>query len=100
MTSEARIPTPTAARYVTRLCKHFAHKVPATYDESGGRIEFPFGVATLTPDADALTIRTDADDAEALARLEDVIERHLVRFAEPETLAVEWVRNGEGESVE
>lgn len=89
-TSEAHVRTETPARWVTRLCKHFAHKVPATFTADEGRIEFPMGVGTLTATAGVLTLRAEAEDAEALARVEDVLARHLVRFAEPEALEIQW----------
>jgi hypothetical protein len=36
-------------------------------------------------------MRLESTDAEALARLEDVVARHLVRSAFREPVAVEWV---------
>jgi len=90
MTSEAHVRTETPGRYITRLCKHFAHKVPATFTADEGRIEFGMGVGTLAAAPGVLTLRAEAEDAEALARVEDVLARHLVRFAEPEALEIAW----------
>ena len=40
MRSSATVPTSHARRYMVQLCKHFAHRVPATFDERDGRIQF------------------------------------------------------------
>ena len=42
--SEAHVATPRSARYLGQLCKHFAHRVPATYGDGKGRVEFPAGL--------------------------------------------------------
>ena len=39
-TSHAEIPTASASRYLQQLCKHFAHKLPVTFDPAEGRIGF------------------------------------------------------------
>ena len=88
--SEAQVATSTPARYVTRLCKHFAHRTAATFSEGEGRVEFPMGVATLTAEPGRLVLRAEAADEAALREVEGVIERHLVRFATEETLEVAW----------
>ena len=33
LTASAHVATANPARYITRLCKHFAHRVPVNYDE-------------------------------------------------------------------
>jgi uncharacterized protein len=93
-TSEARVLTPKAGGYVQQLCKHFGHKAPVSFDDRLGRIELPMGVCTLeaAPDAGILTLRASALSGEDLARLEDVVARHLVRFAFREDLQVAWSR--------
>jgi hypothetical protein len=93
MKSSATVPTEHAQRYMTQLCKHFAHKVPATFEGREGRITFDMGQAALRASEGSLIVVGEAGDAEGLARLEQVIESHLKRFAfrEPE-LAVEWRR--------
>lgn len=88
--SEARVGTPTPERYITRLCKHFAHKVPAPFEGGHGRIEFPAGTCTLDAEADHLVLRADAADADGLATVQDVVARHLERFAAPGTVDVTW----------
>ncbi|QDV07819.1 hypothetical protein Poly30_33520 [Planctomycetes bacterium Poly30] len=91
LAAHARVATPTPERYVTRLCKHFAHKVEVERDEGHGRIAFPFGTCTLDAEPDTLVMRVEGDDAEAVSRLEDVVTRHLHGFVPAgESLAVTW----------
>jgi hypothetical protein len=66
---------------MTQLCKHFDHKLPVTLAESSGSITFGAGLCTLTADAEALVLHVTSPDDEALARTQDVVARHLLRFA-------------------
>ena len=83
-------------RYLGQLCKHFEHKLPVTYAEQyeTGRIEFPVGLCELQADETqgVLTLRVRAASEADLDRLEDVVARHLVRFAFRETLELTWSR--------
>ena len=93
MRSEAHVATATPRRYVSQLCKHFGHKVPATFDERQGRIEFPFGLGEIeTMGEDALILRVSAEDEERLTRAEQVLGGHLERFAFREALQLRWTR--------
>jgi hypothetical protein len=94
--SEARVPTEVPSRYLQQLCKHFQHKLPAEFDERHGRVEFPAGRCELdaTAEPGTLLMRVVAGDAAALARLEDVVARHLERFAFREKPEVRWTRAG------
>lgn len=93
MKSSATIPTANARRYMIQLCKHFGHKVEASFDDHEGRIAFPMGEASLRASPETLMLVSKSETPDGLARLEQVIESHLKRFAfrEPE-LAVEWRR--------
>jgi hypothetical protein len=90
--SEASVPTRVASRYLGQLCQHFQHKIPVTLDEHHGRIEFPSGVCELEAPtgSEALHIRLVGSDPAVLAVLEDVVARHLVRFAFREKLEINW----------
>ena len=84
-------------RYLGQLCKHFEHKLPVTYAEDyhTGRIEFSVGLCELDADEaqGMLTMRVRAATEADLDRLEDVVARHLVRFAFRETLELTWSRD-------
>ena len=48
-TSQAQVTTALASRYLQQLCKHFAHKLPTTYDTGQGRIESRSAPAASRP---------------------------------------------------
>ena len=60
--------TPRASGYLQQLCKHFGHKVEATFDERSGVIAFPAARATLAATDEALSGTLDAESVEDLAR--------------------------------
>jgi hypothetical protein len=96
LSSQARVPTAVPGRYLAQLCKHFQHKLPVEFDERHGRVAFPAGRCALDAGADAgtLLMRVVASDNAALAKLEDVVARHLERFAFREKPEVRWTRGG------
>lgn len=93
LASTATVTTPKAAGYAAQLAKHFAHKLPAHFEAGRGEVEFPFGTCTLAAEADRLTLRAEAADPDALARTEEVVASHLLRFAFREELTVDWQRD-------
>lgn len=90
--SEALVSTANAARYMGQLCKHFGHKIPTTLTETEGSITFAMGRCALSAETQLLTLRAEAADIEALARVEEVVASHLDRFAFRDKPAVKWVR--------
>ena len=91
-TSTAVVPTAHAGRYLRQLCSHWSHRFSVTFDERHGSVPFENG-ATGTVDAsdDALTVRLDAPDADALRRMQGVLAEHLDRFAFREApLRFDW----------
>lgn len=93
MKSSATVPTAHAARYMVQLCKHFGHKIPASWDGQEGRITFEAGEAALRATPDTLLLVSSAADPASLSQVERVVASHLERFAFREPgLAVEWRR--------
>jgi hypothetical protein len=90
MNSTARVPTNLPRRYMSQLCKHFEHKLPVTLGETEAQIQFPMGVCALQATYDAIVMTAEAADQEGLERLQDVVARHLVRFAFREPMEVVW----------
>ena len=80
----ARFATPHAAKYIAQLCKHFAHKVPAEWDDTQGQAALPSGPVSLRAEADALHVRITAEDAKAMIQSRFVVDSHLVTFAHRE----------------
>lgn len=89
----ARVATDRAARYGKQLVSHLGRRATAEWDEQAGTGWIDFGEtrAELEAAADALDIRLSAEP-DAVARMEDVVGRHLVRFGARDELTVQWVR--------
>ncbi|QRM57651.1 DUF2218 domain-containing protein [Sinorhizobium sp. BG8] len=88
--SVAKIETSNASRYLQQLCKHFAHKRPVSFDPNSGSISFTVGTCRLEASNDLLTISLESADDEQMVQLQDVVVRHLVRFAFREELHIDW----------
>ena len=88
--SLAEVATPRARQYLAQLCKHFQHKLPVTWDDSEGHIAFSMGDCRLEAQDNALTLSLASPDDAELKRLQDVVARHLLRFAFRESLEVQW----------
>jgi hypothetical protein len=92
MSSYAEIATAEASGYLRQLCKHFAHKLAVEVSPAAGSIAFPFGVMRGRAREGAIELTAEAADEAALARLEDVVARHLARFMFREAPKVAWTR--------
>ena len=92
MNSTTHVPTENARRYLGQFVKHFAHKLPARLEDDlrHGEVEFPSGLCTMDADDHRLAIILNAGAAEELTRLQDVVDRHLLRFAFREALSITW----------
>jgi uncharacterized protein len=92
MNASTSIPTPNAKRYLGQFVKHFSHKLPFVRHETNehGEVEFPLGLCTLDANEQRLSIIINAGTAEDITQLKDVVDRHLLRFAFREDLAINW----------
>jgi hypothetical protein len=86
----ASVPCSEPDRLAGRRARHFAHKVEVSRHGDMHRVELPSGRLELEPGDGALAVSVSAPDDEALCRVRDVTESHLVRFARPEELQVIW----------
>lgn len=73
--------TPNAAKYMEQLCKHWAHKGQATWDDSAGSVTLPFGNVAFEAANDMLTAHVTLSGETDAATAKQVIDRHLQRFA-------------------
>jgi hypothetical protein len=90
MQARAEVRTETPVRYLGQLCKHFAHRLPVTQESNTGSIAFSAGVCRLQATDDMLILDVEANDQESLAEVEDVVARHLLRFAFRTPPTIEW----------
>ena len=112
-TSEARVATDRAGRYLQHLCKHLSHqgrhlghrpgahqdgpgaahpamRATVEWSDAEGRIEFEHGHLHLGAGPDALVLRADAEDLDTLRHIENLISGHLARFSRRSPLTVHW----------
>jgi len=94
MLSTAIVSTDASARYGKQLLSHLGHKVqveslPDT-PPPAGRLLFAYGVGTVLPMPGQLVLRATAADPESLARVQDVLQRHLEKFGARRELVVSW----------
>jgi hypothetical protein len=92
--SHADVATDRPARYGKQLASHLGRRIQFketadewTADVEGARLRIAAGDSLLH-------LEVDAADADALARYEDVLGRHLERFGQRDELTVRWVRRG------
>ncbi|MFE7740795.1 DUF2218 domain-containing protein [Nocardia sp. NPDC057455] len=81
-------------RYGKQLVAHLGRRNGGEWSaqSSSGWIDLDTGRATVTAHEGELHLRIEAAP-EDLARLEDVLARHLVRFGERDQLSVTWRRD-------
>ncbi|MEW9530543.1 DUF2218 domain-containing protein [Microbispora sp. NPDC049125] len=100
-TSTAFVPTDRSTRYIKQLVSHMGHKAAAEIAGDGrGTITLSRGACVLTPSGDHLEMIATAVDDEALATVQDVVTRHLLRFATQEELKVEWTAPAAGDALQ
>jgi hypothetical protein len=89
-TATAHVAIPTPPRYMNRLAKHFEHRVAVQRDERSANVAFPDAPCTMQASDTHLDIRIDAASSEQLARLQEVVTKHLKQVASQEAFDVEW----------
>ena len=99
--STALVATDRPARYLKQLLAHLGHKATTQLSGDGrGTVSLSAGNCVLTASPDGLGLIATAPDAEDLTRVQDVIARHLVRFATTEDLSVDWTEPVAGQELE
>jgi uncharacterized protein len=88
--SGAEVATDKPVAYMRQLCKHFGHKVDASFGDDSGYIQFEFGRCELRTSDGTLSLEVSAADAESHERMERVIGSHLERFGRRDELSVAW----------
>ncbi|KPA22178.1 hypothetical protein shim_16250 [Shimia sp. SK013] len=84
--------TENASRYLQQLCKHWSHKCETEFSPEAGTVVFPENRGTLSMQASesSLTMTISVPDPTNLAKMQDVVDKHLLRFAFREDLAINW----------
>ena len=92
VTTVARVPTASASRYLQQLAKHWAHEMEVVFSAQEGTIAFPNGAhLAMRADSDTLDLVLTVPVGEDMARMQDVVARHIDRFAFREApLSYDW----------
>jgi hypothetical protein len=88
--SEWRITTAWSSRRLHQICTHLARQTVAVHSPLRGHIVFPFGSCRLEAGDDLLVMTMEADEASALARLEDLLAHRLMRLTLADRPEVFW----------
>ena len=103
MMSTAVVVTDASSRYAKQLLSHLGHKVAVEpLDDQpapAGRLVFSYGTGTVVPRDGTLVLEAAAADAESLARVKDVMQRHLEKFGARRELVVSWGPEGSAGAV-
>ncbi len=104
MMSTAVVVTDASSRYAKQLLSHLGHKVTveplADQPAPAGRLVFSYGTGTVVPQDGTLVLQAAAADAESLARVKDVMQRHLEKFGARRELVVSWGPEGAASGAE
>lgn len=92
MITTSTVKTAFGEPYLKRLCRHFAHKIPASIDGQQSVLEFPFGMCRIDVDDEQMRIRIEVEDPDNLDRAEKVVADHLIRMANRDEPVVAWER--------
>ena len=92
--SVAVVTTDAPERYGKQLLSHLGRKVQTEplpdRPAPAGRLVFAYGVGTVLPMPGQLILRATAANQESLARVQDVLQRHLEKFGARRELTVTW----------
>jgi hypothetical protein len=90
LVSRADVLTTTPERYAKQLVSHLGHRVPVESTADGELLRFDRGRGLVQVGEGVLVLRAEADDEEALAVVQDVLGRHLMKFGVKQELTVTW----------
>ena len=90
LTARADVATDSPARYAKQLVSHLGRKVAFDTDGPSSTARIADGTGTIVVGDGVLTLIASATDAETLARVQDVLGRHLERFGQRNELVVTW----------
>jgi hypothetical protein len=93
MESYASVSIARPARYAKQLANHLSHKIESSPTNTGWDLVFSQGTASIVVTDHSINFFTSAATAENTAFIQDVMARHLRKFAAKEgDLIIDWVQ--------
>ncbi len=91
-TTTARLDTDRPERFIKQLVSHLGNRLETSSPAPGlGTVHIPAGgTCALTADATGITLSAEAATDDDLARIQDVVARHLLRFTDVPALTTDW----------
>jgi hypothetical protein len=102
LTTETRIETENANRYLDALCRQLdarSHAKPevdvqVSWTDDAGTVDFGWGRCIMRASETTLELHADAPDENGLQQVRELITRHLEKLAGDGELALTWHRDG------
>lgn len=93
--SSAKLIIDRPERYAKQLASHIGHKAQGVEDFDGKtHITFGFGATgTIAVGDGEVLLTATANDDEALSKAQDILGRHLLKFAKLEEQTLDWSTN-------
>ncbi len=96
--SRAEVGTDKPTRYAKQLASHLGRKCAVAEETTGTRVTLPVdrgsGSCLLSSGSGVLVLEAEAENAEVLQTVNDVVGGHLERFGQRDGLAVSWQSSG------
>lgn len=90
MEKKGKVETSDGSRYINKLCKHFTHRVPATWNDYEGHVQFDMGTCEMKAESNSLRFVCIAENERDLNDILETVKSHFDRFAVKDQLVVEW----------
>jgi caffeoyl-CoA O-methyltransferase len=93
--SSAKLIIDRPERYAKQLASHIGHKAQGAEEIDGKtHITFGFGATgTIAVGDGAVLLTATANEEEAMSKAQDVLGRHLLKFAKLEDQTLDWSTN-------
>ena len=88
--AHAEVLTIDASYYINKLCKHFKHKVPASWDKQQGLITFAMGECHLSASEQTLQMHCEAKTDNKLNEIIETMQSHFLRFSRGDIPGLTW----------
>jgi hypothetical protein len=90
LTARADVVTADATRYAKQLVAHLGRKVEFTTEGETSTARFGEATGRILVADGVLVLLAEAPDPDSLARVQDILARHLERFGRRRELVVDW----------